>query len=101
MVIGVTLRDAFNVVAQSADGYFVYPHAHASGGTLLHRVLDDGAEDFVSFETRPTVPEVVYDLTLGQGVSGLRLVEGTLEMLDEDGARSCAPRPRSSRAPTA
>ena len=63
MAIGVTPRDVFNVVAQSADGYFVYPHAHASGGTLLHRVLDDGAEDFVSFETKPAVPEVVYDLS--------------------------------------
>ena len=86
MVIGITPRDVNNVVAQSGDGYFVYPHAHTSGGALLHRALADGAEDFVSFETRPAVPEVVYDLTLGQGVSGLRLVEGTLEMLDEDGA---------------
>ena len=86
MVIGITPRDVNNVVAQSGDGYFVYPHAHTSGGALLHRALADGAEDFVSFETRPAVPEVVYDLSLGQGVSGLRLVEGTLEMLDEDGA---------------
>lgn len=72
---------------ESADGYYVYPHAHASGGTLLHRPLADGtgAEDFVSFETRPAVPEVQYDLTLGKGVSGLRLVEGQLELLDDLG----------------
>ncbi len=40
----------------------------------------------VSFETRPAVPEVTYDSTLAKEVSGLRLVEGTLEMLDDDGA---------------
>jgi RHS repeat-associated protein len=86
MTIDVQVRGVFSVAAQSADGYFVYPHAHASGGTLLHRVLEDGAEDFVNFETRPAVPEVTYDLTLAKEVSGLRLVEGTLEMLDDDGA---------------
>ena len=86
MAIDVQVRGVFSVAAQSADGYTVYPHAHQSGGTLLHRVVDDGAEDFVSFETRPAVPEVTYDLTLAKEVSGLRLVEGTLEMLDDDGA---------------
>ena len=86
MAIGVQVRGVFNVVGQGADGYLVYPHAHSSGGTLLHRVVEDGAEDFVSFETRPAVPEVVYDLTLDKEVSGLRLVEGTLEILDTDGA---------------
>ena len=85
MAIGVQVLGAFNVVGQGADGYFVYPHAHSSGGTLLHRVMEDGAEDFISFETRPAVPEVAYDLTLDKAVSGLRLVEGTLEMLDSDG----------------
>jgi RHS repeat-associated protein len=86
MTIDVQVRGAFNVVGQGADGYLVYPHAHSSGGTLLHRVVDDGAEDFISFETRPAVPEVAYDLTLAKQVSGLRLIEGTLEMLDDDGA---------------
>ena len=85
MAIDVQVRNVSDVAAQTGDGYYVYPHAHASGGTLLHRVTDDGVEDFVSFETRPAVPEVVYDLALENGVSGLRLVEGTLEMLDDEG----------------
>jgi RHS repeat-associated protein len=85
MAIDVQVRNVSNVAAQSGDGYYVYPHAHASGGTLLHRLTDDGVEDFVSFETRPAVPEVVYDLALENGVSGLRLVEGTLELLDDEG----------------
>ena len=63
--IDIAPRNVFEVVAQSADGYYVYPHAHASGGTLSPRP-DDGAEDFVSFGTRPAIPEVVYDLTLGR-----------------------------------
>jgi len=85
MTIDVQARDVTNVVAQSADGYYVYPHAHASGGTLLHRTLIEGAEDFVSFETRPAVPEVDYQVSLGDEVSGLRLVGNTLEMVDQDG----------------
>ncbi len=85
MAVAVQPRDVFNVAAQSADGYYVYPHAHSSGGTLLHRQLEDGAEDFVSFETRPAKPEVAYDVTL-TGVHAVRLVEGTLEFLDAGGA---------------
>ena len=85
MAIDVQVRGAFNVVGQATDGYLVYANAHSSGGTLLHRIVEDGAEDFVSFEKRPAVPEVAYDLTLQKAVSGLRLVEGTLEMLDRDG----------------
>jgi RHS repeat-associated protein len=85
MTIGIQPKNVFDVAAQSADGYYVYPHAHASGGTLLHRALPDGAEDFVSFETRPAVPEVGYQIALGDEVSGLRLVGNTLEMVDEDG----------------
>jgi RHS repeat-associated protein len=83
--IDIQLRDVFNVAAQSGDGYFVYPHAHASGGTVLHRELEDGAEDFISFETRPRAPEVVFDVAL-KGVSSVRLVEETFELLDADGA---------------
>ncbi len=82
--VDVRARDVFNVTAQSADGYFVYPHAHASGGTLLHRETEDGAEDFVSFENRPAKPEVTYDVAL-KGVHSVRVIENTFELLDADG----------------
>ena len=85
VTIDVQVRDVSNVVAQSADGYYVYPHAHTSGGTILHRTVIEGAEDFVSFETRPAVPEVDYQISLGEEVSGLRLVGNTLEMVDQEG----------------
>ena len=86
VAVDVTLVGAQDVAAQSVDGYNVYPHAHASGATMLERALPTGAEDFISFETRPAVPEVDYGLALGQDVGGLRLVEGTLEVLDDEGA---------------
>ena len=82
----VTLMDTFDVAAQLVDGYAVYPKAHRSGATLLERALAEGTEDYLSFETRPAKPEVSYRLALGDGVSGLRLVADTLEMIDDYGA---------------
>ena len=82
--VDVQMRDVFKVVAQSADGYFVYPHAHATGGTLLHREIEDGAEDYVSFETKPAKPEVAYDVDVKR-VHAVRLVEGVVEFLDDSG----------------
>lgn len=86
VAMNVTLMDTFDVAAQTVDGYAVYPKAHRSGATLLERALPDGTEDYLSFETRPAKPEVSYQLALGDGVSGLRLVADTLELLDDDGA---------------
>ena len=40
----------------------------------------------MSFEARPAAPEVSYRIALGKGARGLRLVAGTLEVLDEGGA---------------
>src|SRR5262252_4989685 len=83
--VDVAVQEARDVPAVSVDGYSVYAHAHRSGATILERVLPTGAEDFVSFETRPAAPDVGYQITLGDGVSGLRLVADTLEMLDAGG----------------
>jgi hypothetical protein len=86
MAVEVTLRDGRNVEAEAAEGYLVYRHGHASGATLLHRPLPEGTEDFLSFDERPAMPTVAYQLLLRNGVSGLRLVANTLEMLDAKGA---------------
>ena len=83
--VDVALSDVRHVPAVSVDGYSVYPHAHVSGATILERVLPTGAEDFVSFEARPSAPDVDYQIALGDGVSGLRLVADTLEMVDGQG----------------
>ena len=53
MSVDVRLKDARDVAAEFADGYAVYPKAHASGATVLQRALPDGSEDLLSFDRRP------------------------------------------------
>jgi RHS repeat-associated protein len=86
VAVDVWLEGARDVDAEAADGHLVYARAYASGATVLHRPLADGAEDFIHFETRPAEPRATYIVKLVAGVVGLRLVGGTLEMLDAAGA---------------
>src|SRR5689334_19360417 len=86
MAVEVTLRDGRDVEAEAAEGYLVYRRGHASGATLLHRALPEGTEDFLSFDESPGAPAVSYQMSLRAGVSGLRLVANTVEMLDAKGA---------------
>lgn len=51
---------------------------------MLQRPTPEGTEDYVVFPEEPSKTHVDYDLEL-RGVAGLRLVEGNLELLDEDG----------------
>ncbi|HEX3905650.1 MAG TPA: kelch repeat-containing protein, partial [Polyangia bacterium] len=83
--VDVVLKDARDITGEPTDGYTVYPAAHLSGATLIEHALPDGSEDFLTFESRPAVPEVDYQIALGDGVSGLRLVADTLEILDAKG----------------
>ena len=85
-VVAFRLRGARSVDAETGDGYVVYRGAHDAGATMLHRALPSGTEDYVAFEERPAEPKITYDVMLGPSVAGLRLVAGTLEMLDADGA---------------
>jgi RHS repeat-associated protein len=80
-----SLNGALPVVAQTVGGYVVYPGAFGVGGTVLHRALPGGSEDFISLPTRPATPEVDYSIALGAGIAGLRLVGATLEMVDSAG----------------
>jgi len=84
--IDVLLQGARDVASRTADGYVIYPRAHASGATVLHHALPSGTEDFLTFEERPSVPEVTYRVSLRQGVRGLRLVYNSLELVDAGGA---------------
>ncbi len=84
--VDVSLRGASSSSAQTVDGHVVYPEALAGGATLIQRPLASGVEDFVNFETRPAKPELTYDISPSKGVSGLRLVDNTLELLDAGGA---------------
>ncbi|HEY7371650.1 MAG TPA: hypothetical protein VIF57_05675, partial [Polyangia bacterium] len=84
--VDVSTAGAATAPAQSADGYVVYPNALGPGTSMLHRALPGGTEDFVAMDARPATPQITYDLALGDGVAGLRLVAGTLEVLDSRGA---------------
>jgi hypothetical protein len=75
------LAGARSVSAAVVKGLAVYEGASPTGGTIVHRVTESGTEDYVTFEARPEVGELRYELSLA-GVAGLRLVENTLEFLD-------------------
>jgi hypothetical protein len=83
--VDISLNGALPVAAQTVGGYAIYPSAFGVGGTVLHRALPSGSEDFINLPTRPSTSEVDYSVALGTGIAGLRLVSGTLEMLDASG----------------
>ena len=53
---------------------------------MIHRPTREGTEDYLRFDVAPSAPEIVYEVTLGAGVAGLRLVERTLELVDAAGS---------------
>jgi hypothetical protein len=61
-----------------------YPGAF-EGADLLVRRRDDGIEDWIVFATPPAEEVASWDFGF-EGIAGLRLVEGVLELLDEAGA---------------
>lgn len=85
VALSARLSGALPTDAEVSDGYVVYPAAAPGGGAIVHRVIDAGTEDYVSFPQAPAVEEVAYELELSPAVAGLRLVERTLEALDASG----------------
>jgi hypothetical protein len=83
--VDISLNGALPAAAQTVGGYVVYPSAFGVDGTVLHRALPGGTEDFIYLPTRPAAAEVDYRVALGTGIAGLRLVSGMLEMLDASG----------------
>ena len=87
MAVEVLLKDTRKSRGEAAGaGYLVYPNAHVSGATLLHRPLPNGLEDFLSFDRKPAASSIGYQVDLKNGVAGLRVVANTLEFLDVGGA---------------
>ena len=83
--IDVKLQGAAAVAGQAADGYVVYPAASATGANIVQRAIAAGTEDFLALDAKPAATQVAYDVALGAGAAGLRLVGGTLEVLDAGG----------------
>ncbi len=84
--VSVTLLGANDASVEVADGYLVYPAAYEGGADILSRPYPSGTEQSLSFASRPSAEQIVYDVALGQGVAGVRLVSNTVEFLDANGA---------------
>jgi hypothetical protein len=84
VAVEAKLDGARDVTAAVTEGLAVYEGAGPTGGTIVHRLTEGGTEDYVTFETRPEVGELGYELSLID-VAGLRLVENTLELVDVAG----------------
>lgn len=77
------LQGASDVPVAATQGMAVYGSAYA-GGDVVHRVSEEGTEDFVVLGTQPAHRWIDYELELSHA-AGLRLVADTLELLDEGG----------------
>jgi hypothetical protein len=84
MTVSFSLNGANAASAEYADGYVVFRNGH-SKGHLVHRPTANGTEDYLEFTQPPAAAQVSYTLSLLTGVSGLRLIENTLEFLDPQG----------------
>lgn len=83
----VSLRGASEAEAEIIEGQVVYRQSAAAGlGDVVHRPSAEGTEDFIVFDKEPPEEALSYQVTLGASVAGLRLVENTLELVDERGA---------------
>lgn len=92
MSLAFRMHGAPNADAETVNGYVVYRGAHEGRPDVVYRVTPEGTEDFVAFWSAPETAEVTYDVDLGVGVAGVRLVGGAFEVLDAAGV----PRLRAS-----
>lgn len=83
--VSVRLVGTGDTQGEVGRGFVVFRGALGAGTDMIHRAHADGLEDYVRFEQRPATEALVYDLELGDGIAGLRIVANTLEMLDADG----------------
>ncbi len=84
--VSVALRDANDASVEVSDGYLVYPSAYEGGADVLNRPYPSGTEQSLAFASRPSAEQIVYDVSLGPGVAGVRIVSNAVEFLDAGGA---------------
>ena len=84
VTVTFALRGALEAEVEVSDGLALYAGA-LRGADVVHRPHPEGTEDDVVFETRPEREELTYDIDVSH-VAGLRLVNRTLELLDNGGA---------------
>jgi hypothetical protein len=82
--VSVRLIDARPVSAETAGGYLLYRGALPGGADVIHVPGMTGTEDWITV-AGPSVSSLAYEVSLGDGVAGLRLYANTLELLDAGG----------------
>lgn len=83
--VEVTLAGAARVEGDVRGGVRVFAQA-VPGGDVVQVVEPGAVEDFVAFARAPQARRLSWRVTLSEAVAGLRLVEGTLELLDSRGS---------------
>lgn len=83
--VSLRMFGAQSTPAEFVKGHLMYPGASAAGGDVLVRATPLGFEDYVVVNSS-SQRSIEYQIGLGETTKGLRLVEGTLELLDEEGA---------------
>lgn len=92
LTIQFALATARPGVGRIAGGIAVYEGVFGPGTRLFHRPSADGTEDSIELEAPLAAPFIDYLVDVSSA-AGLRLVDGTLELLDASGA----PRLRAKR----
>ncbi len=91
--VSFALADAKDVAMEDVDGYAVYAAAGPGGADVVVRASTRGVEDYVRVKEPLPRGALRYRMTLHEA-RALRLVGGTLEVLDADGSpRLRVPRP--------
>jgi hypothetical protein len=85
VAIAVRPLDVVNVEGRLEAGMVHYAEAFGAGSDFLQRVTRDGTEDYLKLAA-PTRDRLTYSVALAPGVAGLRLVEDSLEFVDDIGA---------------
>jgi hypothetical protein len=85
MTLNVRLEEAHEAKAEAAGGFLVYPEALGERTEVIHRTSSQGIEDFVRFEQRPATEALRYQVELGEGVAGVRVIADMVEFLDAGG----------------
>jgi Dickkopf N-terminal cysteine-rich region len=84
MQIEVTAVGVDAVKARTHEGTLHYAEAYGQGTELVQVPTADGTEDYVHLAT-PSRSSLDYQVHIGAGVAGLRLVNHSLEFLDKGG----------------
>lgn len=84
IAVAFSLDGMLDVKLAVTRGIAVYAKAYGEQADVVHRVHEEGTEDYVFFAERPARPELSYRVEVSR-VAGLRLVSNTLEFLDDSG----------------